>query len=186
MGQVASSQQPPKPKNSSPLEGPLQRTAIGDSAALARHLIMSDQFLRIVAALFHLDKNTFSWKEGSLTFMQQPFLLAKVDMWIKMNATCLKIKLPTEERKLTNGLRQPHQPHPRGIPLENIIYPWVRNLSIDYEPLICLFGKCLDLNYVLLLVVGVGVWQWLHGNEGEEWEKHWNIIIAWSFQYLDC
>lgn len=60
-----------------PLEGPLQRTAIGGSAVLAQHSMTSDQCLQIVAALFHLDKNTFSWKEGSLTFVQQPFLLAE-------------------------------------------------------------------------------------------------------------
>lgn len=64
-----------------------------------------------------------------------------------MNATCLKIKIPTE---LTNGIRQPLQPHPRGIRLENINCPRLRNLSIDSELLICLFGKCLDLNYAFV------------------------------------
>lgn len=72
-------QQQPKPKKSSPLERPLQRTGIGDGAVLAQHITRLDPFLQIVAAIFHLDNNAFSWKEGSLKFVQ-PFLQAKVDM----------------------------------------------------------------------------------------------------------
>lgn len=56
-------QQQAKPKSSSPSEGLLQRTGIGDSAVLAQHLIRSDQFCELLQHYFTSIKMPFPGKK---------------------------------------------------------------------------------------------------------------------------